>query len=677
MRIRSIQTRLLGAFVAVALVSAIVGYVSLSGMRKLDAGMDEVTLVRLPSVFGLAKMRSSWLTVLWQSHGAMVAMALHDKAGVERARERRLAALSTFDEGWKLYAPLPQTPEEARTWTNFVGAHAEWRDANDAMWMAIDAGDTEKANTISSTRAQVATDTTHRLLARLFEIQNEVSVAERTAGKQAMASATTALVTSIVLGMLGAIALGVGLTRSIAKPLKDISRAAAEIAKGNVEQKITHESADELGDLASSFRNMVAYVNAVASSARSLSRGDLSVSVQAHSSADVLSHAMNSVSQTLRDLIDESKLLTTSAREGDLDKRGDAAAFEGAFAELIDGTNAMMDAFQTPVREVTRVVQRLAERDLTARTRGEFQGNYLAMTSALDTAAETLQASLAQVSMAAGEVAAASGEIASASQAVAQGASEQASALEETSASLVEIAGATKANARSAREADGLARGASAASVDGSMAMDEMIKAMGEIRVAAEGTAVIIREINDIAFQTNLLALNAAVEAARAGESGRGFAVVAEEVRSLALRSKDAARKTEELIKQSLTLTEYGEEVARSASAGLTMIVASVQKVSTVVTLIASASDEQSRGIEQVETAMGQMDQVTQQSAASAEETSSAAEELSGQARELASLVAQFDLGTNDNVRRLPVGRKPGPTPRARVLPSSRTRAGR
>ena len=148
---------------------------------------------------------------------------------------------------------------------------------------------------------------------------------------------------------------------------------------------------------------------------------------------------------------------------------------------------------------------------------------------------------------------------------------------------------------------------------------------MNRIRGAAEGTAAIIRDINDIAFQTNLLALNAAVEAARAGEAGRGFAVVAEEVRNLALRSKEAAKKTETLIGESLQLTEQGEAISGRVSGTLGDIVTAVGKVSSIVASIAHASQEQAEGIEQSTRAMSQMDQATQQAAANSEEASSAA----------------------------------------------------
>jgi methyl-accepting chemotaxis protein len=150
--------------------------------------------------------------------------------------------------------------------------------------------------------------------------------------------------------------------------------------------------------------------------------------------------------------------------------------------------------------------------------------------------------------------------------------------------------------------------------------------------------------VSEIAFQTNLLALNAAVEAARAGDAGRGFAVVAEEVRSLALRAKDAATKTEALIRDSVRHAQDGETTAKQVSGKLGEIVGGVEKVTTIIAEFAAASKEQAAAVERVSRAISEMDKVTQQNAASAEESSAAASELSSQASELASLVGGFQL---------------------------------
>ena len=238
------------------------------------------------------------------------------------------------------------------------------------------------------------------------------------------------------------------------------------------------------------------------------------------------------------------------------------------------------------------------------------------------------------------QTASAGGQVAQASQQMASGASEQASSLEEVSSSLEEMASMTKQNAENAHQANTMAGEAKSAAEQGNAAMGKMAEAINKIKTSSDQTAKIIKTIDEIAFQTNLLALNAAVEAARAGEAGKGFAVVAEEVRNLAQRSAEAAKNTSSLIEDSQKNSEHGVAVASEVAKILGQIVTGVQKVNQLIGEVSSASNEQSQGIEQINTAISQMDKVTQSNAANAEESASASEELSAQAKELNEMVA-------------------------------------
>ena len=227
------------------------------------------------------------------------------------------------------------------------------------------------------------------------------------------------------------------------------------------------------------------------------------------------------------------------------------------------------------------------------------------------------------------QVAAGASQLSSSSQSLAEGASENAASVEETSATLEEISSMIKRNADSARRADTMMRDSGRVMGEVSTAMVDLTQSMEQISVASQQTAKIIKTIDEIAFQTNLLALNAAVEAARAGEAGAGFAVVAEEVRNLAGRAADAARNTAGLIEGTVNKIKYGAQVMDRTNGGFRKMADGAEKISQLVGEIATASEEQSHGIGQINNAVAEMDGVIQQNAAIAQESASTAKEMS------------------------------------------------
>jgi len=284
------------------------------------------------------------------------------------------------------------------------------------------------------------------------------------------------------------------------------------------------------------------------------------------------------------------------------------------------------------------------------------------ITSALNVIIAGLRGSSEQVNSA-------SSQVAESSQQMAAGASQQASSLEETSASLEEMASMTKQNTENAQQANVLAADAKSSAERGRDAMQRMSDAIQQIKVSSDQTAKIVKTIDEIAFQTNLLALNAAVEAARAGDAGKGFAVVAEEVRNLAMRSAEAAKNTASLIEQSQKSSDHGVHVSAEVTEILKKIVDGVQKLAQINGEVSTACEEQSRGIDQVNTAVSEVDKVTQSNAANAEESASAAEELSAQARELSDMVASLVKMVGGSVA-VPIASQVGAVGRSVVPPA-------
>ncbi len=263
---------------------------------------------------------------------------------------------------------------------------------------------------------------------------------------------------------------------------------------------------------------------------------------------------------------------------------------------------------------------------------------------ALNTAADNLEKLISEVIIASQNLVGAVDEIASGNENLSQRTSEQASSLEEIAATVEETNASTKLNAENAGLADNLAEASSKLAIDGGHIVEKAVISIAEINNSSKKISEIITMINEISFQTNLLALNAAVEAARAGEQGRGFAVVAGEVRNLAQRSAGAAKEIGNLIKDSISKIDEGTELVNKSGDALKDIIISAKKVKDVISEIAASSDEQNKGIGQINTAVAEIDNMTQQNAALVEETAAASEEMSNQAQELLSMVRQFKI---------------------------------
>jgi methyl-accepting chemotaxis protein len=296
----------------------------------------------------------------------------------------------------------------------------------------------------------------------------------------------------------------------------------------------------------------------------------------------------------------------------------------------------------------------LANGDLTFRITENFPVKYAALKASFNESTESLSHALRGIREAATEVTRGAAEIEEGNENLSQRTEEQASSLEETASSMEQMTTNVRQNAGNAEQANQLAVAARGQADTGVAVVATAIKAMGEISESSKKIGDIIGVVEEIAFQTNLLALNAAVEAARAGDQGRGFAVVAGEVRSLAGRSAVAAKEIKSLIRDSLQKVEEGSSLVSQSGQTLERIVGSVKKVSDIIAELAASSREQLSGIEQVNRAVTQLDQMTQQNAALVEQASAASNSMAGRSHAMSEMLDRYRLSQGEAQRSEP-----------------------
>jgi methyl-accepting chemotaxis protein len=343
---------------------------------------------------------------------------------------------------------------------------------------------------------------------------------------------------------------------------------------------------------------------------------------------NTIKNNLNTAIDAVNGLVADAVMLARAAVEGRLETRADAGKHQGDYRRIVEGVNATLDAVIAPINEVKRVMVALSGGDLTQKITDDYAGDFQVLQNAVNDSMDKLAEIIEQVRGAADALTNAAGQVSATAQSLSQSSSEQAASVEETSASIEQMSASINQNSENAKITDAMASKSSAEAGEGGQAVKSTVEAMKNI-------AGKIGIIDDIAYQTNLLALNAAIEAARAGEHGKGFAVVAAEVRKLAERSQVAAQEIGELASGSVNLAERAGKL-------LDEMVPSINKTSDLVQEIASASQEQTAGVGQINNAMGQLNKATQQNASASEELAATAEELGGQAGQLQELMDFF-----------------------------------
>jgi len=610
----TIRTKLIAllSFSLIAMFVVILG--ALSGFSSDKESLDNIAKRHMPALQGLMIMKEAYTTLwlenlednIWLEGEVVSAVTNNDK--FDQIVKKRKKILADFETGFKIYTNLPQTNEEEKKLSKaFIKDNEVFMATNAKMDKAI-----VEMSRLTPDKMQSLFEEFHahrdelgpqndklkEELAQLIQV-NLKSGEEAATEAEAVSSRvkmTMYGVTGVVTILM--IVLGLYLLHSITRPLSQAVEVANQVAGGDLGAKIEVSSKDEIGMLMSAMKNLVA---------------------------------------TLSQVMAQTQAVVGAAAQGDLSHRIDLSDKRGFAKELGSSVNLLTETSATVMNEVGRVLEVMAEGDLTQRVEGEYEGDFKALATALNGTLDKLSGTLGEVRSAAEAITGASNQVASTSQSLSQATSQQAASLEETSASVEQMSASINQNTENARVTDGIAKKSSDDATMGGEAVRATVEAMRQI-------ADKIGIIDDIAYRTDLLALNAAIEAARAGEHGMGFAVVAAEVRKLAERSQVAAQEIGELAGNSVKTAEEAGEL-------LGAMLPSIQKTADLVREITFASNEQSSGAGQITTAMNQLNQITQQNAASSEELSATAEEMNAQAEQLQELVGQFHLEREPEVQ--------------------------
>jgi len=464
-----------------------------------------------------------------------------------------------------------------------------------------------------------------RVAAEFLSVTHAVADEERSAFYSIAAVAVAVLLLVLVMTFVVA--------RSITRPIARLLPTMSELAKGNHGVEVADtERGDEIGEMA---KAVLVFREA----------GKENTRLQAQTKeqeARSLRERAAAEAKIMADLDAAVGGLVKAAMAGDFSQRVPLDGKQGTIRSLAEAMNTMCENMGKVMNDLVTMLSSLAEGNLMQRISGSYQGMFGTLKDRANTTAETLSSTVSGITAAVKEVTNAAAEISTSTTDLSQRTEEQAASLEETSASMEEMSGTVRSNAENAQRANQLAAGAREVADRGTAVVADTVEAMGRIEQSSRKITDIIGVIDEIARQINLLALNAAVEAARAGEAGRGFAVVASEVRSLAQRSSQAAKDISDLISNSSSQVKDGADLVNRTGESLKEIVAAIRNVADIVADIATASAEQSTGIDQINKALTQMDEVTQQNSALVEENAATAKTLEEQAEAMTQQVTFF-----------------------------------
>jgi methyl-accepting chemotaxis protein len=699
-----ITAKLALAFGVLLAIMAGVGTVSIVRLNAVAARTREIAQNWLPCVEHLDDINTAKSDIRVEQLRYALATTPEEAAQFDKAIQTGFA---TIEDRKRQYVPLISDETERALWNDFDRQWQKYLEFSSKLITVGKQGKRQEA-------LQMMVDSRDQYLSLAAALDKDVdrnmagADAESKAADAAYSESRTIIIgmiiVSIIIGVLMALTVG----RAIGQPLGDIINIFKRIASGKLDNTIEATRRDEFGavllnldDMQTQMRKVLAESQgqlAAINRAQAVIEFDLKGTVASANEnfLNVMGYRLEEIKGQHHSMFVEAAYRSSddyrrfweklargdyeSAQYKRLGKGGKEVWIQGSYNPILDANGKpykvvkyasdvtaqvkLSQQMEESVAQTQQIIKGATEGDLAKRLDVRSKSGDLAkLAEAINSLLESVADIVSNVKHSAGEVLRGAEEISQGNANLSQRTEEQSSSLEETASSMEEMTSTVKQNADNAGQANQLATAARDQAEKGGAVVGNAVKAMADINDSSKKISDIISVIDEIAFQTNLLALNAAVEAARAGEQGRGFAVVATEVRSLAGRSATAAKEIKELIQDSVRKVEDGSLLVTQSGQTLEQIVLSVKKVSDIVAEIAAASREQSSGIEQVNKAVMQMDEMTQQNAALVEQATAASQSMADQARDLTKMMERFQVGEAGAAAR---ASRPEPVPAAR-----------
>ena len=689
----TIKSRLILVIGFLSLLAIALGVIGLVGMKKANEGLLSVYEDRTIPMGQLGDIDSK---LLHNRTAIVTGLAFPEMiSGQHKEIEQDIAGITKL---WDAYMATTLTTEEKKLADKFVEDRKRFIGEGVRPVMDLQrAGKRDEAAKFYMEHTRPLFKPVAEGVDALLKLQLDVAKEEFNTAQKRYENLRLITIAALVLGLSLAALVGIMLIRGVSRSLHAAQQIAGAIAGGDLSSSIDTSQKDEVGELLRSMKAMQDSLCAIITEIKSIVeaaavRGDFSVKMNMGGKAGYtreLSDLLNQLSNVTEAGLNDVTRVATALANGDLSQKIDKN-YPGVFGQTARGVNGTVQALNEIVNDIQfialsagqgdfgaklnmdgkvgynktlselmnqlsevtegglmdiiRVAKALAAGDLTQTITRDYPGLFDMTKQGMNTTVANLKRLVTEIKNAVDAINTASKEIAAGNSDLSQRTEEQASSLEETASSMEELTSTVKQNAENAKQANQLAIGASDVAGKGGAVVGQVVGTMDSINESSRKIVDIISVIDGIAFQTNILALNAAVEAARAGEQGRGFAVVAGEVRNLAQRSAAAAKEIKTLIGDSVEKVEGGSKLVAQAGQTMEEIVTSIKRVTDIMSEITAASQEQSQGIEQVNTAITQMDEVTQQNAALVEEAAAAAESLEEQAQNLSASVGTFKI---------------------------------